>query len=43
MDSFTIAVVIGGAAMLVILAGLVVLDKGAPAPAGKSRPRKRQE
>jgi hypothetical protein len=32
MDSFTIAVLIGGVAVLLILAGLVVADRGAKSP-----------
>lgn len=30
MDSFTVAIVIGGAVVLVVLLGMIVIDRGAP-------------
>lgn len=30
MDSFTIAIVIGGAVVLVVLIGMIVVDRGGP-------------
>jgi len=41
MDSFTIAVVIGGAVVLLIFGALFLLDKGG-APVASSEPKKSQ-
>ena len=41
MDTFTLSVVIGMVAVMVILAGFVLIDKGAPAPVAVGKPRKR--
>jgi hypothetical protein len=30
MDSFTIAILIGGAVVLIVLVGMIVIDRGAP-------------
>ena len=36
MDSFTVAVVIGGVVVLLVLGGLVLLDRGEPSPNSKT-------
>jgi hypothetical protein len=41
MDSFSVAVVIGGGIVLGILVLLVVLDKGAPEGAARGKPRRK--
>jgi hypothetical protein len=40
MDSFTIAVVVGGGIVLAILVLMVVADKGAPETPVREKPRK---
>ena len=42
MDNFTLAVVIGIAAILCTLLGLVIADKGAPDPAQAPKSRKKK-
>jgi Na+-transporting methylmalonyl-CoA/oxaloacetate decarboxylase gamma subunit len=41
MDSFTIAILIGGAVVLLVLVGLIVVDRGAPEPASTTKPEKK--
>jgi hypothetical protein len=41
MDSFTIAVVVGGAVVLAVFLGLFLMDRGEPETSGKQPPRKK--
>jgi len=42
MDSFTMAVVVGGGLVILILFGLIALDRGTPqAPPAKTKPPKK--
>jgi hypothetical protein len=41
MDTFTLSVVVGMVVVMVVLAGFVLIDKGAPAPVAGGKPPKR--